>query len=179
VGQKPDERRYLSSERELRLGVCFCSRLFNVVPGTTARFSHLDNPSRNHSPPCVAMDPPRRDQLYGYRDDAAAHSGKERRSDFESGTRACPLPASMSQELRTDGSMPPSPRVTGREVITALTRMGWVIAVQRGSHVHLKHPERGGRVTVPVHGSETIGPKLLRSILSQAGVTVEKFRNAL
>src|SRR3984885_14936137 len=53
VGRGPAGRRYLSSDRELRLGVCFWFRLFNVVPETTARFSYLDDRSRNQSPPCV------------------------------------------------------------------------------------------------------------------------------
>jgi hypothetical protein len=48
-----------------------------------------------------------------------------------------------------------------------------------GSHAQLKHPSRGGRVTVPLHAGETIGPGLLRSILSQAGVTVEELRAVL
>ncbi len=75
--------------------------------------------------------------------------------------------------------MPPLPRITGREVVWALGKLGWVIVVQRGSHAQLKHPSRGGRVTVPMHTGETIGPGLLRSILSQAGVTVEEFRAVL
>ena len=52
VGRGPGGRRYLSSDRELRLGVCFWFRLFNVAPETTARFSYLDDRSRNQSPPC-------------------------------------------------------------------------------------------------------------------------------
>jgi predicted RNA binding protein YcfA (HicA-like mRNA interferase family) len=50
-----------------------------------------------------------------------------------------------------------------------------VVVVQRGSHAQLKHPDRGGRVTVPLHAGETIGPKLLVSILHQAGLTIEEF----
>src|SRR5580704_5733097 len=53
VGRGPAGRRYLSSDRELRLGVCFWFRLFNVVPETTARFFYLDDRSRNQSPPCM------------------------------------------------------------------------------------------------------------------------------
>ena len=51
--------------------------------------------------------------------------------------------------------------------------------MQKGSHVQLKHPERGGRVTVPIHSGETIGPGLLRSILAQAQLTADEFRAAL
>jgi predicted RNA binding protein YcfA (HicA-like mRNA interferase family) len=54
-----------------------------------------------------------------------------------------------------------------------------VVVIQKGSHAQLKHPSRGGRVTVPLHAGETIGPGLLRSILSQAGVTVEELRAVL
>jgi len=50
---------------------------------------------------------------------------------------------------------------------------------QKGSHVQLKHPVRAGRVTVPVHAGETIGPGLLRSILAQAGLSSDEFAAAL
>jgi predicted RNA binding protein YcfA (HicA-like mRNA interferase family) len=75
--------------------------------------------------------------------------------------------------------MPPLPRITGRELVRALGKHGWVVVVQKGSHAQLRHPSRGGRVTVPLHAGETIGPGLLRSILSQAGVTAEELRAVL
>ena len=75
--------------------------------------------------------------------------------------------------------MPPLPRLTGRELVQGLSRLGWGVVVQKGSHAQLKHPSRGGRVTVPLHAGETIGPGLLHSILAQAGVTVEELRSAL
>src|SRR5271169_1041974 len=57
VGLGPAGRRYLSSDRELRLGVCFWFRLFNVAPETTARFSYLDDRSRSQSPPGMGLLP--------------------------------------------------------------------------------------------------------------------------
>jgi predicted RNA binding protein YcfA (HicA-like mRNA interferase family) len=75
--------------------------------------------------------------------------------------------------------MPPLPRLTGRDIVRALGKLGWVIVVQKGSHAQLKHPSRGGRVTVPLHAGETIGPALLRSILNQAGVTADELRSVL
>ena len=75
--------------------------------------------------------------------------------------------------------VPKAPRVTGREIVVALRRLGWVVVVQEGAHAQLKHPQRGGRVTVPVHAGETIGPKLLSWILAQAGLTAEELRRAL
>src|SRR5437667_10821551 len=69
--------------------------------------------------------------------------------------------------------MPPLPRITGREVVRALGKLGWVVVVQRGSHAQLKRPDGGGRVTVPLHAGETLGPGLLRSILNrQASLTM-------
>ncbi len=85
----------------------------------------------------------------------------------------------MSQQPPTVGSVPALPRITGREVVRTLGKLGWVTVVQKGSHAQVKHPMRGGRVTVPLHAGETIGPGLLRSILAQAGVTVEEFRATL
>ena len=75
--------------------------------------------------------------------------------------------------------MPPFPRVTGREVVRALQQLGWTVVAQKGSHVQLKHPTRGGRVTVPIHAGETFGPGLIKSILSQAGISADEFRSAL
>jgi predicted RNA binding protein YcfA (HicA-like mRNA interferase family) len=75
--------------------------------------------------------------------------------------------------------MPRMPRVTGAEVLRALRTLGWVVVTQRGSHVQLKHPDRSGRVTIPIHAGETIGPRLLGSILTQAGLSVDEFRSAL
>lgn len=75
--------------------------------------------------------------------------------------------------------MPSLPRVTGRDLVRALSRLGWVLVVRRGSHAQLKHPARGGRVTVPLHAGETIGPGLLRSILNQAGLTADDLRDVL
>ncbi|MFZ0919209.1 MAG: type II toxin-antitoxin system HicA family toxin [Candidatus Dormiibacterota bacterium] len=75
--------------------------------------------------------------------------------------------------------MPPLPRLTGREIMKALRRLGWEVVAQRGSHVQLRHPERSGRVTIPLHAGETIGPGLLRSILAQAGITADELRSAL
>ena len=52
MGLGPGGRlRFLGGERELRLGVCWFFRLFYVAPETTARFSCIDDQSRDLSPP--------------------------------------------------------------------------------------------------------------------------------
>jgi predicted RNA binding protein YcfA (HicA-like mRNA interferase family) len=76
--------------------------------------------------------------------------------------------------------MPRLPRVTGRQVIRVLERSGWYRHHQRGSHLVLKHPDKpNARVTVAVHSGEIIFPKTLLSILGQAGMSVDEFRERL
>jgi len=62
------------------------------------------------------------------------------------------------------------PSLTGKQVITALKKAGFVTERQRGSHSFLRHPD--GRATVvPAHTGETIGPGLLSKILRDAELT--------
>ena len=70
--------------------------------------------------------------------------------------------------------MPRLPRITGPEMVAALRRLGWIpVPGSKGSHVQLKHPDRGGRVTVPIHKGQTLGPGLVASILAQAGISAD------
>ncbi|MDE1819993.1 MAG: type II toxin-antitoxin system HicA family toxin [Euryarchaeota archaeon] len=64
--------------------------------------------------------------------------------------------------------------LTARKVIRALERLGFVQDHQRGSHLHLKHPD-GRIVTVPVHPGEDLRKGTLRAIIRDAGVSVEEF----
>lgn len=66
------------------------------------------------------------------------------------------------------------PQVTGRETVKALTRAGWIVLRQRGSHVHLGKEGAPYVVTVPIH-DEDLRPGTLRAILRQAGLSVEEF----
>ena len=67
------------------------------------------------------------------------------------------------------------PRVTGDKVIRALLRAGFVSVHTKGSHHFLYHAEKDCLVTVPVHTGVVLAPKTLKSILSQAQITVEEF----
>ncbi|MGD0282424.1 MAG: type II toxin-antitoxin system HicA family toxin, partial [Dissulfurispiraceae bacterium] len=59
------------------------------------------------------------------------------------------------------------PSLTGKQVIAALKKAGFVTERQKGSHAFLRHPD--GRATVvPAHTAETIGPGLLSKILRDA-----------
>ncbi|MBR0756849.1 type II toxin-antitoxin system HicA family toxin [Bradyrhizobium jicamae] len=68
------------------------------------------------------------------------------------------------------------PVVNGRRVIQALTKAGFVVNRVTGSHHVLVYPGDPTRtVTVPVHAGRDLKPGTLRSIIRQAGLTVEEF----
>ena len=70
------------------------------------------------------------------------------------------------------------PVVSGREVVKALEKIGYVFDRQRGSHMILRQqdpPHR--RLTVPDHNEVAKGT--LRAIIRQAGLTVEEFNDLL
>ena len=75
--------------------------------------------------------------------------------------------------------MPKLRRLSGRETIRALERLGFVQVRQRGSHVVLKRqtPEGATGCVVPLHRELATGT--LRGILKQAGVSVDEFRENL
>jgi predicted RNA binding protein YcfA (HicA-like mRNA interferase family) len=66
------------------------------------------------------------------------------------------------------------PALTGRQVIAALEKAGFVTVRTRSSHHFLRHPD--GRTTlVPVHAGETIGPGLMGKILRDCELSREAF----
>ena len=69
------------------------------------------------------------------------------------------------------------PQVSGNELIGALTRAGFEVAGQRGSHVKLRTAERV--VIVPIHGSTPLRKGTLRAILRDAGIGVSEFVDLL
>ncbi len=70
------------------------------------------------------------------------------------------------------------PRFSGKRVVAALRRAGFVVVRVKGSHHFLRHPD--GRATVvPVHAGETLGPGLMAKILSDCEMTREEIRRLL
>jgi predicted RNA binding protein YcfA (HicA-like mRNA interferase family) len=71
--------------------------------------------------------------------------------------------------------MPKLPRISSREVIRALERLGFEQVRQTGSHVVMKKVTEEGEIgcVVPVHRELKVGT--LSGILKQAQVTVEEF----
>ncbi|HHY37482.1 MAG TPA: type II toxin-antitoxin system HicA family toxin [Clostridia bacterium] len=74
--------------------------------------------------------------------------------------------------------MPGLPILKAREAIAALQKLGFEIDHVTGSHYILRHPD-GRRTVVPYHGNRDIKQGVLKSILRQAGLTVDEFRNLL
>jgi predicted RNA binding protein YcfA (HicA-like mRNA interferase family) len=68
------------------------------------------------------------------------------------------------------------PVVSGKRIIQALTKAGFTVNRIVGSHHVLVYPGDPTRtVTVPVHAARDLKPGTLRSIIRQAGLTVEEF----
>ncbi len=70
------------------------------------------------------------------------------------------------------------PRVSGKQLLSALATIGFEVVRVRGSHHFLRHAD--GRTTVvPVHGKETIGPGLMGKIARDCELTREELREVL
>jgi len=71
--------------------------------------------------------------------------------------------------------MPKLPRISGKEAVRVMEKLGFVQTRQRGSHVVLKKTTVNGEVgcAIPLHKELAIGT--LRGILKQAKVSVEDF----
>ena len=66
------------------------------------------------------------------------------------------------------------PRISGRQAVRALRRLGYEIDRQRGSHMILRQaPSPHRRLVVPDHKELPKGT--LRAIIRQAGLTVDEF----
>jgi predicted RNA binding protein YcfA (HicA-like mRNA interferase family) len=76
-----------------------------------------------------------------------------------------------------DGKLP---ALDGRRVIRALTRVGFRTDRIVGSHHVMVLPGHPARtLTVPVHSSRDLKPGTLRSIIKQAGLSLEEFKALL
>lgn len=62
---------------------------------------------------------------------------------------------------------PKLPRITAKQLIRKLKEHGYVLYASEGSHQHFIHPQKPGKVTIPVHAGKIIGPGLLKAILRQ------------
>jgi len=64
---------------------------------------------------------------------------------------------------------------SGAEAVQKFERAGWTVARQRGSHVMMVKAGYEYTLSVPQHNE--LGPGLLRKLIRQADLTVEKFNS--
>ena len=70
------------------------------------------------------------------------------------------------------------PRLTGKDLITALCKAGFDVIRIKGSHHFLRHSD--GRTTVvPVHRDEIIGSGLMNKILHDCEISQDELRSLL
>ena len=66
------------------------------------------------------------------------------------------------------------PRISGREAVAALAKLGYEFDSPRGSHIGLRNPAPPfRRMVVPDHKEVATGT--LRAIIREAGLTVAEF----
>ena len=68
------------------------------------------------------------------------------------------------------------PAISGKAAVDALQRSGFRVDRISGSHHVMRRPGvAGAKVIVPVHGAHDLPPGTLRSILKQAGLSIDEF----
>jgi predicted RNA binding protein YcfA (HicA-like mRNA interferase family) len=63
-----------------------------------------------------------------------------------------------------------SPRITARQIVSVLEKLGFVFSRQSGSHKIYFHAD-GRRVVVPMHSTVILNPKTLKSIQRDANLS--------
>ena len=70
------------------------------------------------------------------------------------------------------------PRIKAGDIIKVLERKGFVLARQSGSHKIYKN-KKGVRVTIPYHSGKILHPKVLKSIMRDAEISMDELRGVL
>jgi len=70
------------------------------------------------------------------------------------------------------------PKITAKEIIIILEKLGFYLARQSGSHKIYKNTE-GKRITVPFHAGKILHPKILKSIMKDANISEEQLEEML
>jgi predicted RNA binding protein YcfA (HicA-like mRNA interferase family) len=57
-----------------------------------------------------------------------------------------------------------------KEIQKRLQLAGWIVKDQKGSHVHMVHPTKPGKITIPKHGKRDLKLGTLNAIWKHAGL---------
>jgi len=69
------------------------------------------------------------------------------------------------------------PVLSGNQVASAFKTLGWSIARQRGSHIIMVKEGEVASLSIPDH--DEVAKGTLRSLIRQAGITVDEFVAAI
>ena len=70
------------------------------------------------------------------------------------------------------------PRLTGPELIAALSKAGFQVVRVKGSHHFIRHKD-GRSTVVPAHSGEVLGPGLTAKILRDCDLAPDALRDLL
>lgn len=74
--------------------------------------------------------------------------------------------------------MPNPSRVTARGICSVLEKLGLTVVRQSENHIIYKN-KQGKRATVPIHTVKILHPKVLKTILRDAGMSTEELFDLL
>ncbi len=75
--------------------------------------------------------------------------------------------------------MPRLPTLSARKLIKVLKKKGYIHLRTTGSHQTFIRKEDQSRITVPMHKGRDLGRGLTRSILDNAGITIDELLKLL
>ena len=74
--------------------------------------------------------------------------------------------------------MPKLPRLTAKEAVSVVKKLGFVLVRQSGSHKIFKN-KVGKRITIPFHTNKILHPKVVKSILIDVNLSIEELKRLL
>lgn len=75
--------------------------------------------------------------------------------------------------------MPELPLCSAAAAASAFMKAGFVFDRKSGSHAVFRKPGHKYHLSIPVHGAKPLGKGLLRSLIADAGLTIEQFCDLL
>ena len=71
------------------------------------------------------------------------------------------------------------PVISGKKLLRALLKNGYVALRQKGSHVFVEDVKGLYGTVIPLHGNEDLGTGLLKSILHDLRIDIEELKRML